>query len=122
MSSFEVTFQLVDSPVDKSASGGTVGGDSLVGTFRDFPFAKEIARAKKGATFPTITFRRMSDSEKVAVWTDNADTFDLCLVKDGKKSFLNSRSKDQVEEILTRFRSESIATIRPPSLWRRIFG
>ncbi len=122
MSSFDVTFQLVDSPVDKSENGGSVAGDGLVGVFRDFPFAKEIARAKEGATFPTITFRRQGDGEEVAVWTDNAELFDLCLVKDGKKSFLNKRSKAQVEEILLRFRTESVDAIRPPSLWRKLFG
>ncbi|MDP1578832.1 MAG: hypothetical protein Q8M02_01050 [Candidatus Didemnitutus sp.] len=122
MSSFDVTFQLVDSPVDKSESGGSVAGDGLVGVFRDFPFAKEIARAKEGATFPTIMFRRLSDGEEVSVWTIDDKQFDLCFVKNGKKSFLNNRSKDQVEEILIRFRTESVDAIRPPSLWRKLFG
>jgi hypothetical protein len=122
MSSFDVTFQLVDSPVDKSESGGSVAGDALVGVFREFPFAKEIARAKEGATFPTITFRRQSDGEEVAVWTVDDEKFDLCFVKNGKKSFLNNRSKAQVEEILVRFRTESVDAIRPPSLLRKLFG
>jgi hypothetical protein len=122
MSTFEVTFQLVDSPLDKGESGGVVGGASLVGVFRDFPFAKEIARAKQGATFPTITFKRQSDGEVVAVWTVDAQNFDLCLVKDGKRSFLNNQKKEEVETILTHFDSESVVAIRPPSLWRRIFG
>ncbi len=122
MSSFDVTFQLVDSPIDKSESGGSVADEGLVGVFRDFPFAKEIARAKEGATFPTITFRRQSDGEEVSVWTIDDEKFDLCFVKNGKKSFLNNRSKVQVEEILLRFRTESVDAIRPPSLWRKLFG
>lgn len=122
MSGFEITFQLVNSPIDKSESGCVVSGESLVGAFRDFPFAAEIARAPEGATFPTITFKRQHDGEEVAVWTVDTVNFDLCFVKDGKKSFLNNRKKNEVEDILTRFRSESVLAIRPPSLWRRIFG
>lgn len=122
MSCFDVTFQLVDSPVDRSESGGSVASDGLVGVFHDFPFAKEIERAKEGATFPTITFRRQSDGEEVAVWTDNAEMFDLCFVKDGKKSFLTNRTKSQVADILARFRAESVDAIRSPSLWRKLFG
>jgi hypothetical protein len=97
MNTFDVTFQLVDSPVDKSVPGGSIGGDALVGVFRDFPFANEIARAKEGATSPTIAFKRQSDGEEIAIWTENAETFELALVKDGKWSFLNNRSKAQVE-------------------------
>lgn len=122
MSSFDVSFQLVDSPVDKSESGGSVNGDGLVGVFREFPFAKEIARAQDGATFPTLSFRRLSDGEEVAVWTTDDQQFDLCLMKNGKKWFLNRRSRRQVEEILVRFRNESVVAIRPPSLWRKLFG
>lgn len=125
MNSYDVTFQLVDSPVDESRPGGTIGADKLIEAFREFPFADEIKRAQAMtdvATFPTITFKRQSDADEVAIWTDNADRFDLCFVHDRKKRFLNNRSKEEVEAILNRFRTESVLTIPPRSFWWNLFG
>ena len=122
MSGFDYTFQLVDSPVDKSESGGVVSGAELVRTFHDFPFAGEIARAKEGATFPTVVFKRQSDGEQLSIWTVDDERFDLCLEKGGKKWFWNNREKTEVDDILTRFQNESLAAIHPPGLLRRIFG
>jgi hypothetical protein len=77
---------------------------------------------KGGATFPTITFRRKSDGEEIAIWTDDAILFDLCFVHGERKKFLNSQSKEEVEAILNRFHPESVLAIQPPSFWSRIFG
>ena len=125
MNAYDVTFQLVDSAVTESAPGGTIAADKLIEAFQRFPFAEEVARGQSmmdGATFPTITFKRQSDGEEVAIWTDDAKRFDLCFVRDRKKKFLNSRSKEEVEAILNRFRTESVLTIAPPSLWSSLFG
>ncbi len=126
MNTYKVSFQLVDSPVDESQPGGEIPAEALVGAFRDFPFADEVKRAetvKDGATFPTIIFERQSDGEEIAVWTDNAKRFDLCFTRNGNKRFLNKRSKEDVEAILLRFRTDSVVEICPKkSLWQRLFG
>ena len=125
MNSYNVTFQLVDSPTDESKPGGTITADKLIQAFQSFPFAEEVKRAetiKDGATFPTITFKRKSDDEEIAIWTDNASLFDLCFVHGARKRFLNNQSKEQVEGILDRFQTESVLAIQPRSFWSRIFG
>jgi hypothetical protein len=124
MSAFDVRFQFVDSPVEKSAPGGTVPADGLVDAFRAFPYAEEIqrARAMTSATFPTLIFRRQSDGEEIAIWSTDAEVFDLCFVKDGKKWFSNSRAKPEVESILARFATESLEAISPRGWWKKIFG
>ena len=123
MNSYDVTFQLVDSPTDQSKPGGTVAADRLIEAFRGFPFAEEVKRAesiKDGATFPTITFRRNSDGEAIAIWTSNAKQFDLCFVHGAGKRFLNHQSKEEVEAILDRFQTESVLVIQPRSFRSRI--
>jgi hypothetical protein len=125
VNSYDVTFQLVDSPTDESQPGGSIAADALIEAFQKFPFAEEVKRAeamKARATFPTITFKRQSDGEQVAIWTDDAKRFDLCFVHDGKKRFLNNQSKEEVEAILSRFKTESVLAIRPRSFWSRLFG
>ena len=125
MSDFEVTIQLVDSPTDESRSAGRIPADGLIDAFRSFPFESEVQRGlalPNGATFPTINFRRASDDEEIAVWTDDAKRFDLCFVREGRKRFLNNQSKEAVETILQRFMSESVADIQPRSILQRLFG
>jgi hypothetical protein len=125
MNSYDVTFQLVDSAMDESKPGGTIAADRLIEAFQSFPFAEEVKRAKtikNGATFPTITFRRNSDGEEIAIWTDDASRFDLCFVHGARKKFLNSQSKEEVEVILNRFQTESVLAIQPRSFWSRMFG
>ena len=124
MNSYDVTFQFVDSPTDESRPGGTIAADRLIDAFQKFPFADEIKRAqtmRDGATFPTITFKRQSDGEEIAICTDDADRFDLCFVADRKKRFLNNQSKEEVETILGRFQTESVLAIQPRSFWSRLF-
>jgi hypothetical protein len=124
MNSYDVSFQFVDSPVEKSTPGGSVPADGLVDAFRAFPYAEEIQRAKTltSATFPTLILRRQSDGEEISIWSIDAEVFDLAFVKNGKKWFSNSRSKSDVESILSRFTAESLDRISPPGLWRKIFG
>jgi hypothetical protein len=125
VNSYDVTFQLVDSPVDESQPGASIGADALIEAFEKFPFAEQVKRAetmKDGATLPTITFKRQSDGEEVGVWTEDAKRFDLCFVHDGKKRFLHNQSKEEVEVILSRFKMESVLAIQPHSLWLRLFG
>ena len=124
MNIYDVTYQFVDSPIDESKSGGSIPAPGLVEAFRNFPYAEEIKRASglSSPTFPTITFRRQSDGEEIAIWTTDTEEYDLCFVMNGKKWFLNSQRKEAVEAILTRFSTESIGVISPPSWWRRIFG
>lgn len=116
MNTYDVRFQLVDSPRDQSRLAGSVDADGLVPEFRKFPFAKEVKRAKtlKGdITFPTLIFKRQSDGEEIAIWTDNATRFDLCLVHDSTKTYLNHQTKEQVESVLSRFQTESVLDIQP---------
>jgi len=125
VNSYDVTFQLVDSATDESHPGGTIAADGLIEAFQKFPFAGEVKRAeamKDGATFPTITFKRQSDSEEVAIWTDDAKRFDLCFVHDRKKRLLNNQSKEEVEAILSRFKTESVLAIQPRTFLSRLFG
>jgi hypothetical protein len=126
MNSYDVTYQLVDSPIDESKPGGTIAADRLIEAFQGFPFAEEVKKAEAmndgAATFPTITFRRKSDGEEIAIWTDDASRFDLCFVHGARKKFLNSQSKEDVEAILNRFQTESVLAIQPRSFWSRIFG
>ncbi|HKP03919.1 MAG TPA: hypothetical protein VJU77_11245 [Chthoniobacterales bacterium] len=124
MNFYDVTVQLVDSSVDESGPGGEIAADKLVEAFHKFPFAEEVARGlamEDGVTFPTIIFKRQSDAEEIAIWTENADRFDLCFVHGGKKRFLNNQSKDEVETILCRFATESVLAIQPRSFWSRLF-
>jgi hypothetical protein len=126
MSSYNVTFQLVDSPIDESKPGGTIPGDKLREAFREFPFEAQVKKAESmagNATFPTISFKRQSDGQEIAVWTEDAKRFDLCLVHEGKKSFVNNQSKEEVEGILTRFQTESVTDICPKArgFWQRLF-
>jgi|ERR1041385_7002570 hypothetical protein len=127
MNTYDVSFQFVDSPRDQSKPGSTIPADRLIDAFRDFPFADEIKRADTvagGPTLPTISFKRKSDGEEIAVWTEDALRFDLCLVGGGEKAFVNNRSKEEVEMMLSRFATESIAQIRPPKrgFFQRLFG
>jgi hypothetical protein len=125
MNSYDVTFQLVDSPVDESKPGGAIPGDKLVEAFREFPFEAQVKKGESmagDATFPTISFRRQSDGQEIAIWTDDATRFDLCLVNAGQKSFINNRSRQEVEGILTRFQTESVTDIRPKRFWQRLFA
>ena len=77
---------------------------------------------KAGATFPTITVKKQSDGEEVAIWTVDAKRFDLCFVHDRKKRFLNNQSNGEVETILSRFKTESVLAIQPRSFLSRLFG
>ncbi len=126
MTEFEITMQLVDSPVDQSQSGGSMPADKLVEAFHAFPFADEIKRAEgmDGATFPTITFIRKSDREEIAIWTDDAVSYDMHLKSGSFSRFVNSQTPAQVEGMLVRFTSESVAEIAPKKkgLWGRLFG
>ena len=126
MNSYDVTYQLVDSPIDESKPGATIAADRLIEAFQGFPFAEEVKKAETmkdgAATFPTITFRRKSDGDEIAIWTDNASRFDLRFVHGARKKFLNSQSKEEVEAILHRFQTESVLAIQPRSFWSRIFG
>ena len=117
---------LVDSPIDERKPGGSIAADRLIEAFQGFPFAEEVKKAETmkdgAATFPTITFRRKSDGDEIAIWTDNASRFDLCFVQGARKKFLNRQSKEEVEAILHRFQAESVLAIQPRSFWSRIFG
>ena len=125
MNSYDISFQLVDSATNESKPAGTITGDRLVQAFREFPFAQEVRRGeamKDGATFPTITLKRKSDNDEVAIWTDDAKRFDVCFVHNGKKKFLNNQSSEEIEVILARFKTESVLAIQPRSFWSRLFG
>jgi hypothetical protein len=116
MNSYDVSFQLVDSPTDQRKSAGSVDADGLVPEFRKFPFADEVKRAetlKGDITFPTLIFKRQSDGEEISIWTDNGTWFDLCLVHDSTKSYLSHQTKKEAESILSRFQTESVLDIQP---------
>jgi hypothetical protein len=113
MNSYEVTYQLVHSPIDESKLGGTIAADRLIEAFQGFPFAEEVKKAEMmkdgAATFPTITFRRKSDGEEIAIWTDNATRFDLCFVHGARKKFLNRQSKEEANSESVREQAGAIS-------------
>jgi hypothetical protein len=116
MNTYNVRFQLVDSPADQSKSGGSVDDDGLVSEFRKFPFADEVKRAetiKGDVNFPTLTFKRESDGEEIAIWTENAERFDLCLVRDSTRNYLRNQTKAEVEAILVKFKTASLLDLHP---------
>jgi hypothetical protein len=116
MNTFDISCQLVDSPTDQSTPAGSVDADRLIPEFRKFPFAEEVKRAEKlkgDVTFPTLIFKRQSDGEEIAIWTNNTTRFDLCLTHDSTKSYLKDQTKEQVESVLSRFQTESVLDIQP---------
>jgi hypothetical protein len=46
MNSYDVTYQLIDSPIDESKPGGTIAADRLIEAFQGFPFAEEVKKAE----------------------------------------------------------------------------
>jgi hypothetical protein len=118
MDTFDVSYQLIDSPVDRAIPDGSVAEDELLPRFQKFPFAEQIKaseRRKGECTYPTLTFKRQSNGDTLAIWTSDAESFDLCLIRDSQKEFLKNKTKEEAQSILAQFGANSLPETSLPN-------
>jgi hypothetical protein len=97
--------QFVDSKPEEVEDRGVITVEGAVAAFREFPFLEQLddAQGLAAPTFPTVSFKCSEDGSALAIWSTEADEYEVYLEMLGRRVTIREGDFERIENTIRQF-------------------